>query len=111
MESLLGRQAVRDLDLEALEMAIRQRVLALAGSFLELWLNRDTSDYAALIWPVPAAARRATPAAARSACGACLAIWSWNGLTMIAPTAAGASARATDNWDWKIPRYHQPLLA
>jgi hypothetical protein len=46
VESLLGRQAVQDLDLEALEMAVRQRVLSLAGSFLERWLNRDTSDYA-----------------------------------------------------------------
>jgi hypothetical protein len=27
-------------------MAVRQRVLPLAGSFLERWLNRDTSDYA-----------------------------------------------------------------
>lgn len=46
MENLLGRQAAQDLDLEALEMAVRQRVLSLAGSFLERWLNRDTSDYA-----------------------------------------------------------------
>ena len=45
MESLLGRQSVQDLDLEALEMAVRQRVLSLAGSFLERWLNRDSSDY------------------------------------------------------------------
>lgn len=41
MESLLGRQAVHGLDLEALEMAIRRRVLPLAGSFLERCLNRD----------------------------------------------------------------------
>jgi hypothetical protein len=46
VETLLGRQAVQDLDLEALEMAVRQRVLSLAGSFLQRWLNRDTSDYA-----------------------------------------------------------------
>ena len=46
MESLLGRQTAQDLDLEALEMAVRQRVLSLAGSFLERWLNHDTSDYA-----------------------------------------------------------------
>ena len=45
MEGLLGRQAVQDLDLGALEMAVRQRVLSLAGSFLERWLNRDSSDY------------------------------------------------------------------
>jgi len=46
VESLLGRQAVQNLDLEALEIAMRQRVLSLAGNFLERWLNRDTSDYA-----------------------------------------------------------------
>lgn len=46
MESLLGRQAAQDLDLEALEMAVRQRVLSLAGGFLQRWLNQDTSDYA-----------------------------------------------------------------
>ena len=46
MEGLLGRQAVEELDLEALEVAIRQRVLSLAGRFLERWLNRDASDYA-----------------------------------------------------------------
>ncbi len=45
MGSLLGRQAVQDLDLEALEIAVRQRVLSLAASFLQRWLNRDTSDY------------------------------------------------------------------
>lgn len=42
----MGRQAVQDLDLEALEMALRQRVLSLAGGFLERGLNRDTCDYA-----------------------------------------------------------------
>jgi len=40
----LGRQAVQDLDLEALEIAVRQRVLSLAARFLQRWLNRDTSD-------------------------------------------------------------------
>jgi hypothetical protein len=61
VESLLGRQAVQDLDLEALETAVRQRVLSLAGSFLERWLNRDTSDYAGphLACPCRAEARYA----------------------------------------------------
>lgn len=45
MGSLLGRQTAQDLDLEALEMAVRQRVLSLAASFLQHWLNHDTSDY------------------------------------------------------------------
>jgi hypothetical protein len=32
IEKLLGRQAVEDLDLEALELAVRQQVLATGGS-------------------------------------------------------------------------------
>jgi hypothetical protein len=44
IETLLGRQAVEDLDLEALELAIRQQVLQLAGAAVEQRLNADTSD-------------------------------------------------------------------
>jgi hypothetical protein len=44
IETLLGRQAVEDLDLEALELAVRQQVLQLAGQAVEQRLNADTSD-------------------------------------------------------------------
>src|SRR5580658_1835814 len=44
IERLLGRQAVADLDLEALELAVRQQVLQLAGTAVEQRLNADTSD-------------------------------------------------------------------
>ncbi len=44
IETLLGRQAVADLDLEALELAVRQKVLQLAGAAVEQRLNADTSD-------------------------------------------------------------------
>jgi hypothetical protein len=44
IETLLGRQAVEDLDLEALELAVRQRVLQLAGTAVEQRLNADTRD-------------------------------------------------------------------
>ncbi len=44
IETLLGRQAVEDLDLEALELIVRQRVLQLAGAAVEQRLNADTSD-------------------------------------------------------------------
>jgi hypothetical protein len=44
IETLLGRQAVADLDLEALELAVRQQVLQLAGAAVEQRLNADTSD-------------------------------------------------------------------
>jgi hypothetical protein len=44
IETLLGRQAVENLDLEALEIAVRQQVLQLAGRAVEQRLNADTSD-------------------------------------------------------------------
>jgi len=44
MEALLGRQAVEDLDLEALELAVRQPVLPLAGAAVQQRLNADTRD-------------------------------------------------------------------
>src|SRR6202162_1724368 len=44
IEALLSRQAVEDLDLEALELAVRQQALQLAGAAGEQRLNADTSD-------------------------------------------------------------------
>jgi hypothetical protein len=44
IETLLGRQTVEDLDLEALELAVRKQVLQLAGTAVEQRLNADTSD-------------------------------------------------------------------
>ena len=46
IETLLGRQAVVDLDFEALEVAVRQQVLQLAGQAVEQRLNADLSDQA-----------------------------------------------------------------
>jgi len=42
--SLLGRQAVEQLDFEALEMAARRAVLAWAAGLIQNWLNADESD-------------------------------------------------------------------
>src|SRR5260370_14002855 len=44
IETLLGGQAVEDMDLEALELAVRQHVLQLAGAAVEQRLNADTRD-------------------------------------------------------------------
>jgi len=44
IETLLGRQAVEDLDLEALELAVRQQVMQLAAAAVEQRLNADISD-------------------------------------------------------------------
>src|SRR6266853_4606650 len=46
IEALLGRQSMRDLDLEAVEMAARRQALRLAARALEQRLNADTSDHA-----------------------------------------------------------------
>ena len=44
IETLVGRQAVADLDFEALEVAVRQQVLQLAGKAVEQRCNADLSD-------------------------------------------------------------------
>jgi hypothetical protein len=46
IETLLGRQAVEKLDFEALEVAVRQQVLQLAGRAVEQRFNADLSDQA-----------------------------------------------------------------
>ncbi len=45
IEALLGRQAIRDLDFEAVEMAARRQALRLTARALEQRLNADTSDH------------------------------------------------------------------
>ena len=47
IEALVGRQAFDGVDLEALEMAVRQQALQLAARAVEQRLNADTSDNAA----------------------------------------------------------------
>ena len=42
---MIGRQAIQDLDFEALEMAARRQALQLAARALEQRLNADTSDH------------------------------------------------------------------
>jgi hypothetical protein len=46
IETLLGHQAIQDLDFEAVEMAARRQALRLAARALEQRLNADTSDHA-----------------------------------------------------------------
>jgi hypothetical protein len=53
IETLLGRQAIADLDLEAVEMAVRRQALRLAARALEQRLNRDTSDHGGPELPCP----------------------------------------------------------
>src|SRR5688572_16628689 len=45
IETLLGHQAVQDLDFEAVETAARRQALRLAARALEQRLNADTSDH------------------------------------------------------------------
>jgi Uncharacterised protein family (UPF0236) len=51
LEALLGRQAVAELDFEALEVALRQGVLLLAARAIEQRLNADTSDEVGSVVP------------------------------------------------------------
>lgn len=44
IEALLGRQSLDDLDLEALESAVRRQALRLAARAVEQRLNADPSD-------------------------------------------------------------------
>jgi len=44
VEALLGREAIAELDFEALEMTLRQGTLRLAACAIEQRLNADTSD-------------------------------------------------------------------
>jgi len=53
IETLLGRQSIADLDLEAVEMAARRQALHLAARALEQRLNRDTSDHVGPQLPCP----------------------------------------------------------
>ncbi len=55
IDALLGRQSLEDLDLEALETAVRRQALHLAGRAVEQRLNADHSD--------------ASPSHARCECG------------------------------------------
>ena len=49
VEALLGREAVAELDFEALEVALRQRTLGLAARAIEQRLHADLSDAAAAV--------------------------------------------------------------
>ena len=49
----LGRQSIRDLDFEAVEIAARRQALRLAARALEQRLNADTSDHAGAELPCP----------------------------------------------------------
>lgn len=51
VEALLGREAVAELDFEALEMALRHGALRLAARAIEQRLNADTSDEVASCVP------------------------------------------------------------
>ena len=44
IDALVGRQSTQDLDLEALETAVRRQALQLAGKAVEQRLNAEESD-------------------------------------------------------------------
>jgi hypothetical protein len=68
IQNLLGAEAIEDLDFEALETAVRHRVLRIAARALEQRFNSDTSDAVSdAQHPAPAAQWRVMWTAAPSA--------------------------------------------
>ncbi len=51
VEGLLGRQAAVEIDFEALEIAVRRKVMGVAARAVEQRLNADTSDHAGPMLP------------------------------------------------------------
>ena len=98
IETLLGRQVVEDLDLEALELAVRQQVLQLAGAAVEQRLNADTNDErgsrtcCGCGQPARFAGRRIKQVQSVSV------LCDWSALTITALVAATASVLAINTW-------------
>jgi hypothetical protein len=91
IENLLGRQAVEALDFEALEVAVRQQVLQLAGQAVAQRLNADLSDQVGCCVPL-VEGRRAMLGAAPSKSRVSLAPYLWSVPTITVLPAGTASA-------------------
>ena len=103
IETLLGRQAVEELDLEALELAVRQQVLQLAARAVEQRLNANTSDELGSRSPAAAAGKRILPDAAANSSTVCSGRCAWSGPTITAPLAVTAAVPAIDISEWSTP--------
>jgi hypothetical protein len=73
IEALLGREALTELDLAALELALRQRTLRLATHAIERLLHADLSDEASARLRCPGGRKRATSHAGPRTSQACWA--------------------------------------
>jgi hypothetical protein len=71
LELLLGTAGAEELDLEAVETALRHRALRLAGRLLKERLNADHSDQSGAAGPAPAVKRPAMWGGEPSASRAC----------------------------------------
>jgi hypothetical protein len=112
IKTLLGPQAVADLDFEAVEMAARRQALRLAARALEQCLNADTSDHAGP--ELALLLRRTGPVSVPPREDVCKCAGSsapGNGPTITAPCARVDSARATALSGWSCFRSHPGFCA
>lgn len=92
VEILLGHQAVENLDFEALEIAVRQQVLRLAGQAVAQRLNADLSDEVGSRIRVVVDSQLASPGGGPSKCRVFSVPYHLNAPTITALAAARASA-------------------
>ena len=113
IEALLGRQAIHDLDFEAVEMAARRQALRLAARALEQRLNADTSDHVGPEAPyhAPAEDRPSIMAATTRRLKAYWVRCIWSGPTITVLHAKADSAHAIGLCDWRCFRSHLECCA
>jgi hypothetical protein len=91
IETLLGRQAIADLDLEAVEMAVRRQALRLAARALVM---EDRNS------PVPVEDPQSTMVATKKPSKAYSGPCTCSGRTITVSNARADSARGTGRWGW-----------
>src|SRR6266446_2482199 len=98
IETLLGRQAVEDLDLEALELAVRQQVLQLAGAPSSNVSMPTPAMSKAPELVVDVGSQRDLPGAGPNRCRVSSVPYDWSAPTITAPPAATATVLAISTW-------------
>src|SRR5260370_13636574 len=104
IEALLGQQSMRELDLEAVEMAAGRQALRRAARALEQRLNADTSDHAGPELPCSCGEPAQYRGRHQKTLKACWDRCVWSGPIITAPSARVDSARATALCGWSCFR-------
>jgi hypothetical protein len=106
IEALLGRQDLDHLDLEALEMAVRRQVLALATIAVQQRLNADHSDDEPAQRPCPCGASARYASRSSKTFQSILRPLELERAYYHCQLVPAASVSATSNWICSIPPYH-----